>query len=178
MNEQWDCQPYWRVMLQCVDGWVSKHAQIYGNISRQKVKGRLEWHTYPARIDIWKINDIGVCVLWLPGPSSRLRWQSTAGQYLETHYWQNLWRNILWVHNMLKHTTPTHTAAFSSHTHVCTWYLNILITQQVQQRCAPERCCSSSHWLFICNLVCSYVQCFIPSNPFYCCLCCIASSET
>lgn len=54
------------------------------------------------------------CVRPLPDRSSRRRWQSTAGQYLETHYWQNLWRNILWVHE-----THTHTRA---HTHAHTLF--------------------------------------------------------
>ncbi len=49
-----------------------------------------------------------LCVWWLPDQSSRLRWQSTAGQYLETHYWQNLWRNILWVHDAQTHHTHAH----------------------------------------------------------------------
>lgn len=69
------------------------------------------------------------CVRPLPDRSSRLRWQSTAGQYLETHYWQNLWRNILWVHETHTHTrTCSHTRSHSlwlshfpmrAHTQIC-----------------------------------------------------------
>lgn len=48
------------------------------------------------------------CSRLFSGRSSRLRWQSTAGQYLEMRYWWNLWRNIWWVHKMF-HTGTSHT---------------------------------------------------------------------
>lgn len=47
------------------------------------------------------------CSRLFSGRSSRLRWQSTAGQYLEMRYWWNLWRNIWWVHKMF-HTGTSH----------------------------------------------------------------------